>query len=138
LKTPRGPRKAPAGAGAPAGDRVFLEGLILRARIGVTSAERGAPQDLQADIALEADLARAGRSDRLSDTLNYALIQKAARRVAAKRTWSLLEALAEAIAADLFKVFPPAKAVRVTLRKPRPPFMAGVGAGGVAIHRRRA
>ncbi len=118
-------------------DRVFLEGLILPARIGVTAAERAAPQDLEADIALEADLSKAGASDKLEDTLNYAMIRREALRVAGSRTWSLLEALAEGIASALLEEFPRAEGVAVTLRKPRPPFMSGVGAGGVTLIRRR-
>jgi len=118
-------------------DRVFLEGLVLRARIGVTAAERAAPQDLQADIAIHAPLEKPGRTDRLADTVNYALIRKTALRVAGSRTWSLLEALATEIAAALLDIFPRGRSVVITLRKPRPPFMSGVGAGGVTLVRRR-
>jgi len=120
-----------------AADRVFLEGLILRARIGVTASERASSQDLEADIAIEADLSKAGSSDRLEDTLNYAVIRREALRVAGSRTWSLLEALAERVALVLLEKFPRAQEVTVTLRKPRPPFMSGVGAGGVTLVRRR-
>jgi dihydroneopterin aldolase len=118
-------------------DRVFLEGIVLPARIGVTAAERAAPQDLQADIAVHTSLEKPGRTDRLADTVNYALIRKAALRVAASRTWSLLEALASGIADALLEIFPGGRVVVVTLRKPRPPFMSGVGAGGVTLVRRR-
>ncbi len=121
----------------PGEDRVFLEGIVLPARVGVTGAERAAPQDLDADIAIHVSLEKPGRSDRLADTVNYALIRTAALRVAAARTWSLLEALATAIADALLETFPMADAVVVTLRKPRPPFMSGVEAGGVTLVRRR-
>jgi len=131
-------RPLPTGAeAAPSEDRVFLEGIVLPARIGVTAAERASPQDLQADIALHASIEKPGRTDRLADALNYALIRRAALRVASSRTWSLLEALATGIADTLMESFPRAEAVVVTLRKPRPPFMSGVGAGGVTLVRRR-
>ena len=135
------PRRVSAGvAGAeapPSEDRVFLEGVVLPARIGVTVAERAAAQDLRADIAVALSLAKPGRSDRLADTVNYALIRRDALRVASSRTWSLLEALATGIADTLLESFPRSKAVVVTLRKPRPPFMSGVEAGGVTLVRRR-
>ena len=138
---PARPRPLPGEAprsGAPLPeDSVFLEGMILPARIGVTAAERAAPQDLQADIAIHAPLEKPARTDRLADTVNYALIRKAALRVASSRTWSLLEALAGGITDALLETFPSARAVVVTLRKPRPPFMSGVGAGGVILVRRR-
>jgi len=118
-------------------DRVFLEGLLLDARIGVTPPERAVIQTLEADIAVEADLEKAGLSDSLQDAPDYAEIRRAAIEIAAARTWSLLEALAERIAAELLARFPTVLSVTVTLRKPRPPFMAGVGAAGVRIVRRR-
>ena len=135
---PRPGRPPAAAAGAPPPeDRVFLEGIVLPARIGVTAAERAAPQDLRADIAVALSLAKPGRTDRLADTVNYALIRRAALRAAASRTWSLQEALATAVADALLETFPPARAVVITIRKPRPPFMSGVEAGGVTLVRRR-
>jgi dihydroneopterin aldolase len=119
------------------GDRVFLEGLALAARIGVTETERADLQPLEADIALAADLEKAGLSDALADTIDYAEVQRIALRVASTRTWSLLEALAERIAGDLLAHFPAAHSVEISLRKPRPPFMSGVGAAGVTLVRRR-
>ncbi|OGP81916.1 MAG: dihydroneopterin aldolase [Deltaproteobacteria bacterium RBG_13_65_10] len=130
-------RSGGVGSPAAAADRVFLEGLILPARIGVTAAERASPQDLEADVSIHADLSSAGASDRLEDTLNYAVIRREALRVAGSRTWSLLEALAEGVASALLSKFPRAEGVTVTIRKPRPPFMSGVGAGGVTLVRRR-
>ncbi len=118
-------------------DRIFLEGLLLAARIGVTPSERGMLQTLEADIAVTADLEKAGLSDNLADTQDYADIRRLAIEVAAARTWSLLEGLAERIAAELLAVLPGIASVSVTLRKPRPPFMSGVGAAGVRIVRRR-
>ncbi len=128
---------AASGDAPPPGDRVFLEGIVLPARIGVTAAERAAPQDLRADIAIALSLAKPGRTDRLADTVNYALIRRAALRVAASRTWSLLEALASGVADSLLETFPRARAVVITIRKPRPPFMSGVEAGGVTLVRHR-
>lgn len=120
-----------------ASDRVFLEGLVLTAKIGATTSERSAEQSIEADISLEADLEKAGLSDALSETIDYADIQGIAVRVASMRTWVLLEALAERIASELIERFPVACSVAITLRKPRPPFMSGVGSAGVTLVRRR-
>lgn len=120
-----------------ASDRVFLEGLVLTAKIGATASERSAEQSIEADISLEADLEKAGLSDALSETIDYADIQGIAVRVASMRTWVLLEALAERIASELIERFPGACSVAITLRKPRPPFMSGVGSAGVTLVRRR-
>jgi dihydroneopterin aldolase len=118
-------------------DRVFLEGLALPVRIGVTAGERAAPQVLQAEITLAANLEKAGLSDALPNALNYAEVRRVALRVGSSRTWSLLEALAERIAGALLETFAEAFEVRITLRKPRPPYMLDVGAAGVTLVRRR-
>lgn len=118
-------------------DHVFLEGLALSAKIGVTEPERAVAQPLEASISLEANLEKAGLSDALADTINYAEIQRLAVHIASSRTWSLLEALAERVAGELLERFPAAFSVVITLRKPRPPFMSGVGSAGVTIIRRR-
>jgi dihydroneopterin aldolase len=118
-------------------DRVFLEGLLLPARIGVTPAERAMVQTLEADIAVACDLEKAGLSDNLDDAPDYAQLRRLAVEVTAARAWSLLEALAERIAAETLAIFPAIASVTITIRKPRPPFMAGVGAAGVRITRRR-
>ncbi len=118
-------------------DRVFLEGLALPVRIGVTAGERAALQLLRAEITLTANLEKAGLSDALADAPNYAEIRRVALRVASSRTWSLLEALAERIAGALLETFTEIFEVRVTLRKPRPPYMPDVDAAGVTLVRRR-
>jgi dihydroneopterin aldolase len=120
------------------GDRVFLEGFVLTAKIGVTEKERAAGQALEAEIVLEADLEKAGLSDALSETIDYAEIRRIALQIAAARTWSLLEALAERIAGELLLKFPTAFSVAITLRKHRPPFMSGVKSAGVSLLRRRS
>ena len=119
-------------------DRVFLEGLGLTAKIGATALEQAAEQSIEADISLEADLEKAGLSDALAETIDYADIQIIALRIASMRTWVLLEALGERVASELLARFPAARSVTITLRKPRPPFMSGVGSAGVTLVRRRA
>jgi dihydroneopterin aldolase len=130
-------RKGRVFSGEGGADRVFLEGLALPVRIGVTAGERAAPQLLRAEILLAANLEKAGLSDALPDAPNYAEMRRVALRVAASRTWSLLEALAERIAGALLETFTEAFEVRVTLRKPRPPYMPDVDAAGVTLVRRR-
>jgi dihydroneopterin aldolase len=130
-------RKGGGFSGEGVADRVFLEGLVLPVRIGVTAAERAALQPLRAEITLAANLEKAGLSDALADAPNYAELRRVALRVAASRTWSLLEALAERIAGALLERFAEVFEVRVTLRKPRPPYMPDVEAAGVTLVRRR-
>lgn len=99
------------------GDRVSLLGMILRATIGITPAERKKPRDLEADVRLALDLRAAGRSDDLADTVDYAALAERLRAVAAASRFRLLEALAEALAAEALRD-PRVAEAEVALRKP--------------------
>ena len=80
------------------GDWIYLHGLRLKCRIGVSPRERQKKQIITADIALKCDLRRAGKSDCLKDTIDYAGIVKAVAEMAEKKSFCLLESLAENIA----------------------------------------
>lgn len=99
-------------------DRITLTGLKARGFHGVFDFEKREGQDFVVDVVLHADHARAGASDRLEDTVNYAdVAQIVADRVTGE-PFDLIEALAWAIAGDLLSV---ARAVEVTVHKPQAP-----------------
>lgn len=114
-------------------DRVVIEGLRCRARVGVTAEERRRRQRLRLDIALVTPLGRAGRRDDLTATVDYAAAAALARRVAEARPCVLVEAIAERTAAALLRDFPVA-GVEVRVRKFSVP---GADSVGVAITRTR-
>lgn len=116
-------------------DRILLEGIEIPAALGVTAAERRMRRPVTLDIELERDLRRAGRSDRIGDTLHYGRVFDVIEDVAANREHKLVEALAERIAQALLAAFD-ADAIGVTVRKPKP--IAGVlQYAGVQIRRTR-
>ncbi len=100
-----------------ADDRVSLLGLSLRTTIGVYPEERRVFRDLEADVRLSVGLGAAGRSDDLADTIDYASLAERLRAVAAASRFRLLEALAEALAAEALRD-PRVWAVEIALRKP--------------------
>src|SRR5437660_810764 len=79
-------------------DRIELRGMSFQGRHGVRPAEREQPQEFRVDIEVEADLAEAGRTDRLADTVDYTAVRAAARDVIEGEAMKLLESLASAIA----------------------------------------
>ncbi len=118
-----------------AGDRILLEGIEIPAALGVSAAERRMRRPVTLDVEIERDLRRAGRSDRIGDTLHYGRVFEVIEDVAANREHKLVEALAERIAQALLASFD-ADAVEVTVRKPKP--IAGVlQHAGVRIRRTR-
>lgn len=116
-------------------DRILLEGIQVPAALGVSKGERALRRPVLIDVELRRDLARAGRSDRLADTIDYAEIYRAVERVASEREHRLVEALAERLAVALLEAFPIASCT-LTVRKPSP--VAGaLQRAGVRITRGR-
>lgn len=115
-------------------DRVMITGLRLATHIGVTDDERAAPQDVLVDVTLEADLAAAGRSDDLSDTVDYAAAVAAIEEVTGAAERNLLEHLAEQIAARMVAI---SGVSRVTVRvaKASPPLEQDLDRVAIEIER---
>ena len=80
-------------------DHVFIRDLALRCIIGVGQDERREKQDVLINIAIGADLKRAGTSDRFEDAIDYRAVKKEIVRMVESSGYYLIEALAEAIAA---------------------------------------
>jgi dihydroneopterin aldolase len=122
----------------PVPDRIELRGLRMTGRVGVLPAERAADQPLEIDLDLVVDLAAAGASDALADTVDYGAVCDAV--VAAVRAGhvDLLERLASRIADTVLAVDPAIAAVDVAVRKLRPPVPHDLATSGVHIVRERA
>jgi dihydroneopterin aldolase len=120
------------------GDAVFLEGLRCYGYHGVNPEERVLGQRFVVDVAVEADLRAAGQTDDLAQTISYSEVARRVQAIVEGEPRDLIEAVAEAVAADLLAGFPAATAVTVTLRKPEAP-VKGVffDAAGVRIRRSR-
>ncbi len=116
-------------------DTILLEGIEIPAALGVTAAERKMRRPVLIDLEVERDLSSAGKSDRISDTVNYKHIFDVVEEVAASQEHRLVEALADRIATRLLAEFP-LDAVTIAVRKPKP--IAGVlDHAGVLIRRER-
>jgi len=119
-------------------DRIEVSGLRIVATHGVLPHERAAPQPFELDLVLELDAAPAGRSDRLEDTVDYGAVVDCAAGVARGRSFLLLEALADAVAAAVLDLDPRLASAEVAVRKLRPPIREDLSAVGVRVRRERA
>ncbi|MBI2871806.1 MAG: dihydroneopterin aldolase [Chloroflexi bacterium] len=104
---------------------------------GTRPEERALGQRFTVDVALEADLHRAGVTDDISDTISYSRVYRVVREVVEGEPRNLLEAVAQAAASRLLSDFPLAQAVRVRVAKPGPP-IKGAYTGEAAVQVRRA
>ena len=80
-------------------DRIFIRDLALRCIIGIYPEERREKQDVVINVEMYCDLRKAGKSDDLSDTVDYKGIKKAILKLVESSHFQLIESLAEKIAA---------------------------------------
>jgi dihydroneopterin aldolase len=92
-----------------------LEALEIFGRHGATEDERSRGQTFLYDVRLE--VGDAALSDRLEDAVDYVEVADCVRSVSDARQFSLLEALAAAVADAILARFP-VERVRVRVRKP--------------------
>jgi len=86
-------------------DIVFLHGLRVDTVIGIWDWERRLKQTLILDLDMGADLSIPGRSDSISDTIDYKSVTKRIFKLADESAFLLVEALAENIADILLNEF---------------------------------
>ncbi len=99
-------------------DEIRIEGMRFYGYHGVNPEEQVLGQRFVVDLVITAELAEAGRSDDLTKTISYSDAFRRVRAIVEERRFDLLEALGEAICADILVAFPLADAVGVTVRKP--------------------
>jgi dihydroneopterin aldolase len=117
-------------------DKIILRGAQFHGRHGVSPEERAVGGRVIVDIEIEYDLARAGSSDELKDTLNYSEIFRTVRAQVEDQEFALLESLAHRIADALLVKFPTTTVI-VYVRKQPPPIKGIVESAGVEIRRSR-
>ena len=94
---------------------VELRGLEVFGRHGATEEERALGRPFLYDVEIE--VSDAALSDRLEDAVDYEQVAACVRDVSNTRQFSLVEALAAAVADEIVARFP-VERVRVRVRKP--------------------
>ncbi len=118
---------------------IELRGLRVLGTHGVLEEEQRRAQPFELDLDLDVDLAEAGATDALEDTVDYgAVTQLAVDLVGGAHSYALLEALATRIADEVLATQPRVRRVRVVLRKLRPPLPADIASVGVVVERGRS
>jgi dihydroneopterin aldolase len=102
-------------------DSLLLQNMAFYGYHGTDPHEAKLGGRFFVDAVLCADLSRAGRSDRLEDTVNYVKVYAIIRDHVEGKRFNLLEALAQTIADQVLKAFPAVLQVTVRVRKPGVP-----------------
>lgn len=87
-------------------DKVIIKGLVFYGHHGVTDSERELGQRFSIDLEMRLDLKKAGKSDDVSDTVDYKEVYHAIREHEKGKSFRLLEALAEDVARVVLERFP--------------------------------
>jgi dihydroneopterin aldolase len=118
-------------------DKIKLSRMQFYGYHGVFPEENKLGQRFFVDVELSLDLAAAGRTDDLSQTVNYAEVYERIRRIVEGQPFRLIEALAEKIASDLLHQYTRVNDVAVRVVKPHPPFDVQFDGVTVEIVRKR-
>jgi dihydroneopterin aldolase len=119
-------------------DRIEVRGLRVVATHGALPEERERAQPFELDLDVFTDTAVAGRSDQLSDTVDYGAVVEGVAALVRVTSFLLLEALAGAVAGAILDLDPRVERVAVVVRKLRPPIGEDVASVGVRVVRGRS
>ncbi|MDQ0091778.1 dihydroneopterin aldolase [Paenibacillus anaericanus] len=103
-------------------DKMILRRMEYYGYHGVFDEERKLGQRYYIDLTLELDLHEAGINDDLSKTVNYAEVHELVKGIVEKKSFKLIEALAEDIASSVLDTYTMVGALTVGVTKPHPPF----------------
>ncbi len=101
-------------------DVIQLTGIRCYGYTGYLQEERFLGQWFEVDLRIGVDLATAGQSDRIEDTLDYRSVINAVKEIISLSKFDLVEKLAETIIASVLS-FDKVQQVELKLHKPSAP-----------------
>ncbi|MCZ8517599.1 dihydroneopterin aldolase [Paenibacillus filicis] len=119
-------------------DKMSLKQMQFFANHGVYPEENRLGQRYIVDVDMYMPLDKPGRSDALEDTVNYAEVYEVIKACVEKKTFKLIEALAEDIASEVLRTYTSINEMTVRVVKPHPPVAIFFDGVSVEIHRKRA
>lgn len=104
---------------------------------GVFPEETRLGQRFYVDLVVETDLKRAGETDHLNDSINYAELYQVCKDIVEGKPYKLVEAVAEKIAGEMLVRFGSISQVTVKVIKPDPPIHGHYESVAIEITRSR-
>lgn len=118
-------------------DKIYLNKMEFYGYHGVLPEETRLGQRFIVDLELELDLAKAGQTDDLNETVNYAEVYELTKEILEGRPYQLIEKVAELLATNLLASFSKINYCTVKLIKPDPPIKGHYRSVAVEIRRGR-
>ncbi|MBF7096955.1 dihydroneopterin aldolase [Alkalibacter mobilis] len=119
-------------------DSIVLNNMAFFGYHGVLEEEKRLGQKFFVDVKMYLDLALAGSSDDLNETVHYGIAYEKIKEQVEGARYELIEALAENISRVLFETFEKIQKVDVTVRKPQAPVPGIFDHMSVEISRERS
>jgi FolB domain-containing protein len=113
-------------------DRIEIKDLLLRGIIGINDWERENKQDILINIAMTADLQKAGETDNIDDSVNYRTVtKKIIKHIDINEPFTV-----ETLAADIAKIcLDEPGVIRARVRVEKPGALRFAKSVGVEIER---
>lgn len=103
-------------------DYIHLKDMQFYGFHGVLMEETKIGQRFRANVSIAVDMKKAGETDELDNTVNYAEVYALTREIVEGKPFKLIEALVETIATRILSAYSEqVKGIRVELIKPDPP-----------------
>lgn len=118
-------------------DKIFVNKMDFYGYHGVFPEETRLGQRFTVDLTVMLDLKKAGETDDLEHSVNYAELYRICKEVVEGQPFKLVEAVAEKIAAELLDAFSMIEEVTVKVIKPDPPIPGHYQSVAVEMTRRR-
>lgn len=118
-------------------DKIFIEDLKIFANHGVLDFEKLEGQNFYISACLYTDIQKAGLSDDLSDTVNYAAVCDKIAEFTKDNSFDLIETLAEKLSIYLLNEYKTVNRIDITVKKPEAPIEHTFGNVSVSITRKR-
>ena len=113
--------------------KILVEGIQLYAYHGCMEEEARVGRSFVVDVMVEADLKKAGRSDKIADTINYVTIYDIVKKEMEIRS-NLIEHVAQRTYDNLKKTFPQILFAEVVVTKLNPPINGTVESTSVVVN----
>ncbi|QKY70914.1 dihydroneopterin aldolase [Lentibacillus sp. CBA3610] len=118
-------------------DKILLNQMMFYGYHGLFPEENKLGQRFLVDTELMLDLKKSSRSDDMHDSIDYGEVYHVIKEIMEGEPKNLVEAIAEAIADELFQSFNLLKACKLTVTKPDPPIPGHYQSVAVEIYRER-
>ncbi|MBD3616831.1 MAG: dihydroneopterin aldolase [Gracilimonas sp.] len=102
-------------------DTLTIKGMKFRAFHGVHEHEKKEGNDFEVDVTFHADLSVVGKSDQISDAIDYTKVHEITSEIMGGKSVDLIEHLCFRIGNDISKAFPGIDQLEVAVRKLSPP-----------------